>query len=234
MLMRRPGSVRDVRARRFRAGCGVIAFGVYVSSIVSGCATGVDTLEPEEPSAGDGSGATMSEGGKPVTAGSKATGGSSAGSSGGSKLMGAFGGTATSGGKGGVASTGGANTAGSGGKPSGGAAGSNSAGSGGGAGSGAGSGGGASGGSNSGAGTGGGGGTPLACLKTWKGDKCDTCSGQVQSDKAACSVILDCYYQNGCGPSMCGGNTDKCGANIIGKGTAGYPIAQDVYACLCK
>lgn len=47
-------------------------------------------------------------------------------------------------------------------------------------------------------------------------------------------MILDCYYQNGCGPSTCGGNTDKCGANNVGKGTAGYPIAQDVYDCLCK
>jgi len=26
----------------------------------------------------------------------------------------------------------------------------------------------------------------------------------------------------------------KCGANNIGKGTAGYRIAEDVYACLCK
>ncbi|HXK20783.1 MAG TPA: hypothetical protein VNG33_23390, partial [Polyangiaceae bacterium] len=65
-------------------------------------------------------------------------------------------------------------------------------------------------------------------------DQCDTCSKQTQSDKLGCVDILDCYYANACGPASCGGNTDKCGANNIGKGTAGYPIAADVYMCLCK
>jgi hypothetical protein len=180
----------------------------------------------------------MSDGGKPNAAGTQSMSGSSAsaGSSGGSKLTGAFGGTATGGGKGGASGAGGVAMAGSAGKPSGGAGGSNTAGGpgGGAAGSAGKASGGAGGSGGSSSGAGGVGAIPLACLKTWKGDPCDTCSGQVQSDKAACSVILDCYYQNGCGPSTCGGNTDKCGANNIGKGTAGYPIAQDVYACLCK
>jgi hypothetical protein len=45
--------------------------------------------------------------------------------------------------------------------------------------------------------------------------------------------ILNCYAQNSCGPSSCANNDDKCGANKIGKGTAGYPIAKEVYDCLC-
>jgi hypothetical protein len=79
-----------------------------------------------------------------------------------------------------------------------------------------------------------GGGNQLACLQNWKGDKCDTCSTQTQSDKLGCVDILDCYETNACGPGTCDGNTQKCGANVIGKGTAGYPIAADVYNCLCK
>jgi len=228
----------------------LLVVGLGVGSVASGCATAVDTLEPLDEVAGDGGSSGTTDGGKTSAAGkstsggSKSSGGSSNTGGSGGTLTGAFGGSATTGGKNG---TGGSATAGAGGKAAGGSAGTANGGSasGGSAGSAsggsAGSGGKSSGGSGGTGGAGGsanggsgGSGTPLACLMSWKGDKCDTCSSQTQSDKLACADILNCYAANSCGPSTCGGNTDKCGANNIGKGTAGYPIAQTVYDCLCK
>jgi len=164
----------------------------------------------------------MSASGKP------ASGGSSAGGSTG-KIVNAFGGTASAGGK---ASGGASGSAGNGGAT--GAGGNAPGGGSGGAQAGAASGGNKSGGAAGQAGAGGAGGGSLACLAAWKNDPCDSCSKQTQSDKLGCVQILDCYSANSCGPASCAGNTDKCGANNIGQGTAGYPIAQDVYMCLCK
>jgi hypothetical protein len=206
-----------------------------LAACASGCAVQVDTLRPgDETVAGDGgTNPVITTGGKSSSGGS---GSAMAGASGG-QVVNAFGGTGSSGGKasggagsGGIAGSGGA--AGAGGKAQGGSGGTAQAGSGGnkngGAGGQAGSGGKPSG------GTGSGGAGSLTCLASWKNDKCDSCSSQTQSDYLGCVQILDCYYQNSCGPATCGGNADKCGANNIGKGTAGYPIASDVYTCLCK
>jgi hypothetical protein len=243
-MHRRGSRVRVFPARSGQVWAGLVSVGVAVVSALNGCATAVDTLEPLTDVAGDSGSSSLPAGGKPSSAGSGTSGGTSNGSGG--KPVSAFGGTSTSGGKGGssvggAGGTGGANgnggstNAGSGGTTSqgGGAGGAPSGGS---ASGGKGGAGGSSNGGSSGSGTGGAGGsgTTLACLMSWKGDKCDTCSTQVQSDKAACADILNCYAANNCGPATCGGNTEKCGANNIGKGTAGYPIAQDVYTCLCK
>jgi hypothetical protein len=60
-----------------------------------------------------------------------------------------------------------------------------------------------------------------------------TCTSQTQGDHLACIDILNCYQTNNCSPTACGNNNDAtCGVNKIGKGTAGYPIAQQVYTCL--
>lgn len=242
---RRRNRARVVRARSTAFWASLLASGVCLGSVVGGCATAVDTLEPLDEVAGDGGSTNPTDGGKTSTAGktssggSKNSGGSSSGSSSGGTLTGAFGGTASTGGKTGAGGTANAGTSGSSASGGGGGANGGTASGGGGAGgkSAGGSGGSASGGSANGGsanGGSGGSGTPLACLMSWKGDQCDTCSTQTQSDKLACADILNCYAANNCGPSTCGGNTDKCGANNIGKGTAGYPIAQTVYDCLCK
>jgi hypothetical protein len=79
------------------------------------------------------------------------------------------------------------------------------------------------------AGTGGG---PAGCLLNWSSNAtCDTCSGQTQSDLKSCSIVLDCYLANNCGPETC--NDQTCGANKLQKGTAAYPVAKTVYDCLC-
>ncbi len=223
----------------------LIFFGALVTATASACAAEVNTLEPgDEPLAGGG-GAGMSVSGaghQSTSGGATALTAAGMGGAGGTKVGYAFGGTASTGGS--VANGGAAGAAGS--SSSGGAAGSGGKAAGGGAG-GLGGKGGSAGASNggaagqagtsgsSGAGTSGsGGGGNLACLASWKNDVCDTCSKQTQSDKLACVEILDCYAANACGPATCGSNDAKCGANKIGKGTAGYPIAQDVYTCLCK
>ncbi|RYZ07419.1 MAG: hypothetical protein EOO73_12255 [Myxococcales bacterium] len=80
-------------------------------------------------------------------------------------------------------------------------------------------------------GTGGG----SSCAAGWQGNvMCDTCTGQTQSDLKACVAVLDCYVLNSCGPASCSQNDDKCGANKLQKGTAAYPIAKQVYDCMCK
>jgi hypothetical protein len=230
------GRVSTARLRRAQLLFKLAVIGVCVAACVSGCAAEVNTLEPgDEALAGQGGTdmAVVTTGGKSASGGSSA---STAGT-GGSKVVNAFGGTASNGGKPAGGATSGAGT---GGKAQGGSAGSGGtteagAASGGNKNGGAGGQAGAGGKSSGGAGSSGAAGAGnLACLASWKNDKCDTCSAQTQSDKLGCVQILDCYYANGCGPATCGGNTDKCGANVIGKGTAGYPIAQDVYTCLCK
>jgi hypothetical protein len=239
------------RATRFRRGhflANLSVFALCAASLNGGCAAEVNTLEPlDESGAGETNVDMPGAAGTKTTSGGQASSGGSPGGNAGSKMVSAFGGTSSSGGKGGAGGSsnsgssggaggsGGANSGGAG-ANSGGAGGSGGANSGGakngGAGGQGGTGGNAQAGTASGgmAGTGGG----LACLAKWKGDVCDTCSKQTQSDKLACVDILNCYAANSCGPATCGGNTDKCGANNIGKGTAGYPIAQDVYSCLCK
>ena len=202
---------------------------VGVASLGGGCAAEVNTLEPLEEDAAAGQNSVDA----PTNAGSKASNGGKTGSGGtmsgaaGTKMVNAFGGTTTSGGSAGTGSD-----AGNGGTVSSAGAGGAGGTKNGGAGGQLGTGGSAQAGTSSGGLAGAGGG--LACLANWKGDVCDTCSKQTQSDKLGCVDILDCYVANACGPATCGGNTDKCGANKIGKGTAGYPIAQDVYGCLCK
>jgi len=218
----------------------IVGLCIGISSVVSGCARGVETLQGED-SEGDDSGASGSANAGTDPGGSSTSSGGNTGASGsanagsGGKIMNTSGGTNTSGGS---AGGGAGSTAGSGGKAgssgSGGVSG--TMGRGGASGSG-GSGGKATGGSAGtagSAGTTGSGGGGTACLQNWKGDKCDTCSTQTQSDKLGCVDVLDCYATNSCGPGTCDGNTQKCGANVIAKGTAGYPIAADVYNCLCK
>jgi hypothetical protein len=236
----RQGGVRAVRSQPLRL---LAELGIAVASVAvcaSGCATEVNTLEEgDAPVAGSGGAAPI--GGKSSTAGTTSSSGTkSMAGAGGSKIVNAFGGTASGGTTAGGTSTGGtaANGGAGGTGGAGGKAQAGSSGSGGASAAGTTAGGTAgqdgAGGKTSGGAGGTGSGGSLACLASWKNDACDTCSKQVQADKLGCVDILDCYAANSCGPATCGGNTDKCGANNIGKGTAGYPIAQDVYTCLCK
>ncbi len=198
--------------------------GAFLSAVAGGCATETNTLEPLDEddanaSAGSSGAATVPAGGG--AAGSKSNAGKSGAASVAGSASTAFGGTSSTAGSGGKAAGGnaGAATGGSGGAGTAGQAGSNQGG-----GSGAAAG-----------GKGGSGGSATAgCAAAWQGDACDTCTAQVQSDKLACVEILNCYVANACGPTTCGNNDDKCGANKIGKGTAGYPIANQVYDCICN
>jgi hypothetical protein len=239
------GRVRAARLRPAQLLIQLSLAAVCLAACASGCAAEVNTLEPDATAAGENGTdiPVVTNGGKSSSGGSSTMAGASGG-----KVVNAFGGTGSSGGKpsgaggatnsAGAGGAGGTAQAGAGGAAqAGGASGGNkNGGAGGQAGTGGKAGGGAASGGTAGSGTAGsGGGTGnLACLASWKNDKCDTCSTQTQGDKLACVQILDCYYANACGPATCGGNTDKCGANNIGKGTAGYPIAQDVYTCLCN
>ena len=212
-----------------------------LAACASGCATEVTTLEPTDRvvAGAGGTGVPVSAAGKSTSGGSGSTGtAGTAGTAGsaGSKSVNAFGGTGSSAGApatGGSAGAGGkaqSGTSGSGGTAGaaggakkGGAAGQSGQGSGGTGGTG-----------QAGTANGGSGAGNLACLNSWKNDPCDVCSKETQSDHLACVDILDCYAANSCGPATCGANDDKCGANKISKGTAGYPIAQKVYDCLCN
>lgn len=74
-----------------------------------------------------------------------------------------------------------------------------------------------------------------SCVTGWQNQSaCDQCASQVQTDLQACSVILDCYVSNSCGPSSCATTDQKCGPNVLRVGGAAYSIAQDVYTCMCK
>jgi MYXO-CTERM domain-containing protein len=87
-----------------------------------------------------------------------------------------------------------------------------------------------------GASDGGAGGAPPGqdCLADWRNTTSGaTCTGQTQGDRLTCIQYLDCYYTNNCGPRSCGGNDGTCGVNTIGGGTAGQPIANQVYTDLC-
>lgn len=186
--------------------CGVVASG--------GCATEANTLEPNESDAGE-----RNSGGKQTSAGSaNASGGKST----------AFGGTGSStagspsadAGEGGSVELGmgGMETAGA---PAAGTGGTAQAGTGGSGGSGASGGSGNSGGES--------------CVAEWQGNvPCDTCSSQTQGDKKACIQVLNCFIANDCGPATCTNSADACGPNAIGQGAAPYPIAQEVYDCMCK
>jgi hypothetical protein len=236
---------RAVRLSHLARNLGALLLLAAVSA--TGCASEVNTLDEGEDGDGNGgSGAAEptagKSGGGAATTGGKTTGGQTAmaGASAGQQ-SGAFGGsaptggsagqasTAGAGGKGGGAGSGGVAGGGSGGKPSGGTSGSTGT-----SGSAGTSSAGTSGAGTSGSAGTGGGGPVLDCLESWKNDACDTCSSQTQGDKLACVDILDCYAANSCGPSTCSSNDAKCGANKIAKGTAGYPIAEQVYDCLCK
>jgi MYXO-CTERM domain-containing protein len=90
--------------------------------------------------------------------------------------------------------------------------------------------------STGGASDGGAGGAPPGqdCLENWRNTTSGaTCTGQSQGDRLTCIQYLDCYYTNNCGPRSCGGNDGICGINTIGGGTAGQPIADQVYTDLC-
>lgn len=79
------------------------------------------------------------------------------------------------------------------------------------------------------------GGSLGGCMSDWRSTPCGaTCTSQTQSDRAACSLYLDCFAGNSCGPSTCGGIDDICGVNTIGFGTAPRDIANQVYGCLCR
>ena len=68
-----------------------------------------------------------------------------------------------------------------------------------------------------------------ACLAGWRAT---TCGAQCSSGDA-CADILDCYETFSCKPSVCSSSPDAaCGANKIGKGMDGYPVAAGVYSCL--
>lgn len=72
-----------------------------------------------------------------------------------------------------------------------------------------------------------------ACLQDWRDTACgQTCLAETQWDRMHCAVFLDCYLQNGCGPSTCGSQDDVCGVNKFSYGTAPKLIADQVYECL--
>lgn len=212
-------------------------------TLAFGCAKQVDTLDPlDEIDADEWSVGGASKGGS-SSAGAHA--GSAGKPSGGSTTTNAFGGSATSGsangssGRGAAAGGGGSGASQDGGTSSQGGGTSSQAGSnqgGGGAGTAGRGGTGSSGGrGGDGGSVGSGGAIGSGCLTNWRDNAaCDTCTTQTQSDKKACAQVLDCYLQNACGPTTCAANDDECGANTIQQGTAPYPIAQDVYNCLCK
>lgn len=210
-----------------------VALGV---ALAFGCAKQVNTLEPLDESEPHGSsGATASKGGHSSASAGSGSGGKP--STGGSAIH-AFGGSATSGG-----TAGSANDMGRGGTADAGAGGGSGSSQGGGTaqagssqgGSSAGTAGRGGGGSGGSGGSGLGGAMGSGCLMSWRdNDACDTCTMQTQSDKKACAQVLDCYLQNDCGPATCAGNDDECGANTIKQGTAPYPVAQDVYDCICN
>jgi len=210
------------------------------------CATAQDQSGlPTNDSGGSPSGA---EGGTAAVGGSAPSASGSGGQLGNSGSTGSAGTTGNAGGTGNMAfggsngiptggSAGQAGTAGAHGGATGtaGAGGSNTGGHGGTTGGGA---GGTSGGGHSGAATGGGtssggSGGSLACLASWQGSSCDTCSTQTQADHKACSVVLQCYADNACSPTACGALDQKCGQNTLQIGSAAYQIANMVYSCLC-
>ena len=73
------------------------------------------------------------------------------------------------------------------------------------------------------------------CLQNWRNTVCGQwCTRETQWDRQQCKNFLDCYQNNGCGPSTCGRPDDVCGVNKVkpGAGTAPKIIADQVYQCL--
>jgi hypothetical protein len=206
-----------------------VALGV---ALALGCAKQVNTLEPLDESELNGSsGTTTSKGGSSSASAGSGSGGKP--STGGTAIN-AFGGSASSGGNAGSANSmggrGGAGSGGGGGKGGSAQAGTTQGGSSAGAAGGGGAATGGSGGSGN-----AGGALGSGCLMSWRDNEaCDTCTSQTQGDKKACAQVLDCYLQNDCGPTTCADNDDECGANTIQQGTAPYPIAEEVYDCICN
>jgi hypothetical protein len=187
-----------------------------------------DSVSGSTSSSAGASGSLSSTGGVSGTTqiGGSGTGNTAFGGSNGMPTGGAgnAAGTGSGGHAGASMGSGGTSGAGAGGKASGGTS---SAGAGGKASAGA--GGKASGGSSN----GGTGGSSSTCLVGWQSSSCDTCSTQTQDDHKACSVVLQCYEDNGCNPTTCGQPDQKCGQNTLAMGTAAFPIATMVYNCRC-
>lgn len=74
----------------------------------------------------------------------------------------------------------------------------------------------------------------LSCLQNWRssGTCGQWCTRETQSDRAACSIYLDCYLSHGCGPATCGKPDDVCGVNVLDHGSVPKTIADQVYQCL--
>jgi hypothetical protein len=77
-------------------------------------------------------------------------------------------------------------------------------------------------------------GEPAHCAYGWADDPCgEACLERTQSDQLACVEVLDCFVENDCGPATCTSPDAACGNNKLQQGTAPYPYAAEVYACLC-
>jgi hypothetical protein len=79
------------------------------------------------------------------------------------------------------------------------------------------------------------GGAPVSCLQDWRnaGTCAQWCLRETQVDRASCRTYLDCYEAHGCGPfSSCAAPAGVCGVNVLGHGTIGKIIADQVYQCL--
>jgi len=78
--------------------------------------------------------------------------------------------------------------------------------------------------------------TPSTCLQGWRTNSpCGAyCTGQTQADRKNCQAFLDCYKNNNCGPTTCGGPDQVCGVNKVTPkmGSAPKEIADLVYECL--
>jgi hypothetical protein len=70
-----------------------------------------------------------------------------------------------------------------------------------------------------------------SCLENWRNTTCgQSCTQETQEDRLHCTDFLDCYFQNGVGPTD---NPDgTCGVNQFNHGMAPKTIADQVYQCL--
>ncbi len=76
-----------------------------------------------------------------------------------------------------------------------------------------------------------GGGGGGACLQDWRNTMCGQwCTRETQWDRTHCTVFLDCYLENGTGPTDDPNGT--CGVNRFPYGVAPKTIADQVYQCL--
>jgi len=78
--------------------------------------------------------------------------------------------------------------------------------------------------------------TPAVCLLDWRlNTPCGAyCKGQTQADRKNCQAFLDCYKNNNCGPTTCGGQDQVCGVNVVWPKMGKVPqdIADLVYECM--